>query len=145
MGSLGGNYIASDGVDSTAWSTNVTTTSLALSMTLNALVTSLIAFKIFIVVRSNTTFYETLRSLGVAGEKQLEFRYIMFVIIESGMVLFSIQFIRLVSTALRTTNSTTDLNAYNIIISLHEMLNVTKTTSNSLLTFFTDNVDLSRV
>ena len=99
-----------------------------MSMTLNALVTSLIAFKIFKVVKGNTTFYENLKSLGIAGRRQLEFRYIMLVIIESGMVLFSIQFARVVTTALllsHTGNSSVKY-AYNIIISFHEMLNVSK-------------------
>jgi hypothetical protein len=104
----------------------VATSGLVMSMTLNALVTSLIAFRIFKVVKGNTTFYENLKSLSVAGGRQLEFRYIMFVIIESGMALFSIQLARVVTTALRIgpAGSTSDLYAYNIIVSCHEMFNV---------------------
>ena len=104
------------------------TTSLVMSMTLNALVTSLIAFRIFKAVKGNTTFYENLKSLGVAGGRHLEFRYIMFVIIESGMALFSIQLARVVSTALRAggSSSDSDLDAFNLITACHEMLNVTK-------------------
>lgn len=136
MAGIAGNYIASDGVYSTDWSTNVVTTGVVMSMTLNALVTSLIAFRIFKTVKSNTTFYENFRSMGVAGGRQREFRYIMFVIIESGMILFSIQFARVVSTALRTGRSSSDLIAFNFILSIHEIFNVIKTTSSSLLTFY---------
>jgi hypothetical protein len=135
MGSIAGNYIASDGVDLTDWGFDVITTSLTMSMTLNALVTSLIAFKIFKTVKGNTSFYENLRSLGVAGGRQREFRYIMFVIIESGMILFSIQFARVVCTALMTGGSISDQDAYNFTLNFHEMLNVTKTISSSLLIF----------
>ena len=118
----------------------MTTTSLIMSMTLNALVTSLIAFRIFKAV--NTTFYENLKSLGVAGGRHLEFRYIMFVIIESGMALFSIQLARVVSTALRAGGSSSDLDAFNLIISCHEMLNVTKNNFQFIVDLFTDNVEL---
>ena len=102
-------------------------------MTLNALVTGLIMFKIFKVFQvSSTTLDET--SLGVSGGSTL--RYVMFVIIESGMVLFSIQLARVVSTALKARGSNSDLEAYNLIVSSHEMLNVIKTTSSSFVNFF---------
>ena len=59
----------------------------------------------------------------------------MFVVIESGMALFSIQLARVVSTALSTGQTESDEDAFNLIVGIHEMLNVTKT-SYSLLTFF---------
>ena len=133
MLSLGGNFISGSNVDSTTWCTNVTTASLVLSMALNALVTSLIVYKIFVVfreVKAVTTSDE--KSLGVTRGGKL--RYVMFVIIESGMILFSVQFARVVSTALRTNGSTSDLNAFNFIVSFHEMLNVTTTIFSSFLT-----------
>lgn len=137
MTCIAGNFIAADGIDSTRWSTNVTTTSLVVSMSLNALVTGLIVFKIFWVfqeVKSSTTTLDK-NSLGASGGRQL--RYVMFVIIESGMALFSIQLARVVSTGLRVGGTNSDLDAFNIIVSSHEMLNVSrKTTSSSFFNFF---------
>jgi len=120
MAGITGNYIDQNGVESPDWCAVVVTTSIAISMSLNALVTSLIAIRIFRAVKGNTTFYENLKSLGGS---QVDFRYIIFVIIESGMVLFSIQFARVVSTALRPEGTIDDLDAFNFIVSLHEMLN----------------------
>ena len=139
MASVGGTYIEGNGLYSTVWSTNLFTAGLAISLALNALVTGLIAFRIFRVVKGNTTFYENMKSLGVAGGRQVEFRYIMFVMIESGMALFSIQLARVVVTAMRiggTGGSDSTMAAFNFIVNWHEMLNVTKTTPYPLLTYF---------
>ena len=70
-------------------------TGLTASMAVNSLVTGLIVIKIlkvFLEVKSTMTSVE--RTLGSAGGTKL--RHIIFVIIESGMVLFAIQVIRLV-------------------------------------------------
>ena len=133
MASLAGNSISAGEIVSATWCTNVTTASLVLSMTLNALVTSLIVYKIFVVFREFKVDTSSDKiSLGVTrGGKH---RYVMFVIIESGMILFLVQFARVVSTALKTNGPASHLNAFNFIVSFHVMLNVTKTTSSSLLT-----------
>lgn len=95
-----------------------------MSMAVNALVMCLIVFrifKVFQVVKFTTTLDE--RSLGIAGGRKLW--SIMFIIIESGMALFSIQLARIVvSTSLKTT---ADLDAFSLIVGIHEMLNVITT------------------
>jgi hypothetical protein len=111
-----------------------------MSMTVNALVMCLIVFRIFKVfqeIKVTTTSDE--RSLGVIGGTKLW--SIMFVIIESGMALFSIQLARVVvSTSLGTTS---DFDAFSLIVGIHEMLNVIITLHKSL--FLTHKVCLSRV
>ena len=67
---------------------------LALSMTVNALVTGLIAFRIFKVFQEVKTTADEIS--GVTGGSTL--RRVIFIIIESGMALFSIQLARLVIT-----------------------------------------------
>ena len=128
MAGIGGNSIGPGGFESTAWSTNLTITSLVMSTTLNALVTGLIVFRIFEVfrdVKASTTLDE--KNLGVAGGKTTS--YVMFVIIESGMALFSTQLARVVITALSTSHTDSVQDAFNIFVAIHEMLNVTKTSS----------------
>jgi hypothetical protein len=104
------------------WSNVLVLASLTASMTVNALVTGLIVFRIFKVfreVKDVTTSNEI--SLGVIGGRKL--RSLIFVIIESGMALFAIQLVRLVigATGLGT-NAVYDI--YELILSIHEMLNV---------------------
>ena len=73
----------------------LSTTSLAATMVVNGLVTSLIVFRIlevFLEVEAASTSVE--RTLGSAGGTK--FRHIIFVIIESGMTLLIIQVVRLV-------------------------------------------------
>jgi hypothetical protein len=106
-------------------------------MTVNALVTGLIVFRIFKVfreVKGVTTSNE--KSLGITGGRKL--RSIIFIIIESGMTLFAIQLVRLVITATGPkTNAEQDI--YNLIIGMHEMLNVV--ISSVIVTLYsTDNV-----
>ena len=106
-------------------------------MTVNALVTGLIVFRIFKVfreVKHVTTSDE--KSLGVTGGGKL--RSIIFIIIESGMALFAIQLARLVVAATgETTNAEADI--YQLIVGIHEMLNVV--ISSVVVTLYsTDNV-----
>ena len=113
-------------------------------MSVNALVTGLIVFrisKVFREVKSVTTPDE--KSLGVTGGGKL--RSVIFVIIESGMTLFAIQLARLVFSILGVqTGAESNLNALVLITSIHGMLNVI--TSSVIVTlYFTDNVDLVRV
>ena len=94
-------WVASDGalvivqndVDEALWGTRLVLTSLITSMTVNALVTGLIVFRIFKVfreVKGVTTLED--RSLGITRGNKL--RSVTFIIIESGMVLFAIQLAR---------------------------------------------------
>jgi hypothetical protein len=117
-------FIAQGTVSTTAWSNTLTVASLAASMTVNALVTGLIVFRIFRVfreVKGVTTSNEISLDVTHAGGRKL--RSIIFVIIESGMALFAIQLARLV---IATTGMRTDAenDIYELVIGIHEMLNV---------------------
>jgi hypothetical protein len=104
--------IAQGQVDISPWGANLALASFAASMTVNALVTGLIVFRIFKVFREVK---------DVTGGRKL--RSIIFIIIESGMALFAIQLLRLVVGA--TGQSTTaEVDIYNLIIGIHEMVNV---------------------
>ena len=103
------------------WGNRMVVAGIAMSMTVNALATGLIVLRIFKVLRevkAATTSDEQL--LGATGGSKLQ--TIIFIVIESGMALFSIQLIRLVVTVLATNAATA--NAFQIIISIHQMLNV---------------------
>ena len=121
-------------------SNTLTIASLVMSMIVNALVVCLIVFRIFKVFREvRTTTTTTARSLGIAGGKKLW--SIMFIIIESGMALFSIQLVRIViSTAL---DSTAGFNAFSLTVGIHEMLNVIITSV--IVTFYFYSSTGSRV
>ena len=111
--------------------------SLAASMTVNALVTGLIVFRIFKVFREvkNVTASNE-QSLGITGEEKL--RSIIFIIIESGVALFAVQLVQL---AIRATWEKThaENDAYSLITSIYEMLNVV--ISSFIVTLYlTDNV-----
>ena len=91
---------------------------LPLTMTVNALVTGLIAFKIFKVFHEvNTATADD--QVSVTGGTT--FQRAIFIIIESAMVLFSVQLTRLVA-AIVTTDATNDV--YYLISGIHQMLNV---------------------
>ena len=90
--------------------------SIVLSMIVNAYATGLIAFKILKVYRNVKP------TSGNGGSK---FRSVLSVIIESGMALFCIQLIRVVLIVnFEMTGSDVPLNALEIIIPIHEILNV---------------------
>ena len=84
-----------------------------------ALVTGLIVLRIFKVFQEVKTGTLDDQTLGTTGGSTL--KRVIFVLIESGMALFSIQFARLVVTILTTD---TAFAAYYIIVGIHEMLNV---------------------
>ena len=118
----GAVFIAQDSIYQTNWGNILGLTCLTASMTVNALVTGLIVFRIFKVfreVKRVTTSDEI--SLGIAGGRKL--RSIIFIIIESGMALFSIQLARLVL-ALLNLSTTAENVAYQFFANIHEMLNV---------------------
>ena len=101
------------------WSGILAIAGLALSMTVNALVTGLIVFRIFKVFQEVKTGTTDEQILGVTGGST--FRRVIFIIIESGMALFSIQLARLVVIIVSTDAF---YGAFELIIGIHEMLNV---------------------
>ena len=140
----GSLVIVQDQVREATWGNRLVLTSLITSMAVNALVTGLIVFKIFRAFRrvsSVTTSAE--KSLGIAGGRK--FRSLIFVIIESGMVLFAVQLTRVIITT-TTPALVTDAAyyAYEFILAIHAMANVI--ISSAIVTlWFTDNVHLTRV
>ena len=101
------------------WGNPLTTTGLAMSMIVNAIATSLVVFRIFKVFRAVKLTPEE-RISDVTRRSPL--RPLMFVLIESGMLLFSIQLVRLVVGSISAPRDAID--AYTIIVSIHAMLNV---------------------
>src|SRR5882757_10088869 len=120
---VGAQVIAADDIlTQTEWGIILALIGLTASMTVNALVTGLIVFRIFKVFRqvnSITTSDET--SLGVTGGRKL--CSIIFIIIESGMALFAIQLARLVLAFVELSKND-KIDTYLLIIGIHEMLNV---------------------
>ena len=103
-------------------------TGLAASMVVNALATGLIVFKIltvFLEIKA-TSAEQTLGSLSSTGGPKLQ--HILFIIIESGMALFAVQLVRVVITSLSVVDSGVQAlslkNALDVVIAIHEMLNV---------------------
>ena len=101
------------------WDAPLQETGLALSMTVNALVTGLIVFRILKVFQEVKTGTADDQMLGVTGGSTL--RRVAFIIIESGMALFLIQLARLVVVIVNTDAS---YDAFEFIAGIHEMLNV---------------------
>jgi hypothetical protein len=108
------------------WGITMILTSLAASMAVNTLVTGLIVYKILrlkMFMEYKPTLIE--RTLDSAGGIKLQ--YIVFIIIESGMMLFAIQLIRIVLTSLVDVAPVeTELNLLGgliIVMGIHQMLN----------------------
>lgn len=123
-----------------SWSNGFTTTALAMSMVVNALVTGLIVFRIFKVFREVKATSDK-QVLGTTCGSRL--RFVIFVLIESGMALFSIQLIRVVVCNMTTIVPSVH-DTYNLIVRAHEMFNVIIRSSISAF-YFADYVDLDRV
>ena len=112
-------------------------------MTVNALVTGLIVFKIlkvFLEVKV-TSVEQTLGSLSSTGGTKL--RHIIFIIIESGMALFTIQLVRVVITSIIERQAVQSLQtplglliALDLVIVIHQILNVTIRSLHFLLLLF---------
>ncbi|KAF8815190.1 hypothetical protein BYT27DRAFT_7196954 [Phlegmacium glaucopus] len=109
---LSGRFVEPD------WANWVTLSALAISMTVNALVTFLIVFKIFRVYHEIKSTSDD-QSLGATGGSKI--RAVIFIIIESGMILFSIQLARILASFLFAADAA--IRMLNIIISIHQMLN----------------------
>ena len=110
-----------------SWGSTVILTSFALSMAVNTLVTGLIVFKIlkvFLEVKAATTSVE--RTLGTTGGSKL--RHVIFVIIESGMVLLAVQLASVTLYILKPDSepesSESTAIAYAMFIVINQMFNV---------------------
>ena len=103
------------------WGIPMCITGLVASMAVNALMTGLIVFKILkVFLEVNPVLVElTLDSTG--GNTSIKFRHIIFVIIESGMALFTIQLIRIIFNVLPLEP---DVDILNYLITINEMFNV---------------------
>ena len=114
------------------WSDALGVVGLALSMIVNALVTGLILFKLFKVFREvKAASNEQILRVTGAGST---LRAIIFVLIESGMALLSIQLVRLVTaTAFTATNLD---NVYSLITRVHEMFTVIISSNISTCLFY---------
>ena len=95
---------------------------LAASMTVNALSTGLIVFRLFKVFREVKAATSDEQILGTTGGSTL--RAIMFVLIESAMALFFIQLARFITINVSWKNLDSANNALYIIFHVHDMLNV---------------------
>ena len=107
------------------WVNSLFITGLAISMTVNTLVTGMIVFGILkVTVGVEPTSVE--RSLGSSGGSNTKFRHIIFIIIESGMALFAIQLVRVVLAFAPVPVGKEDLfqAAADIVIAINQMLNV---------------------
>ena len=109
-------------------------TGLAASMTVNALMTVMIVFRILKATGVKPTSVE--RTLGsTEGNK---FRHIMFIIIESGMALFAIQLVRFVLAFIPVPAEQQPFldTAGDFAIVINQMLNVIIIRSSFLLLLF---------
>ena len=102
-------------LNGTNWEEILTLICLAISLTVNAVVTGLIVLrivKVYLGVRSTSED----RDLGAGGGNG-KLRSIIFIIIESGMGMFTIQLVRVVLSIL-------ELDAMNFAIGINQMFNV---------------------
>ena len=99
------------------WTEKLLATSLTMSLTVNALVTGLIVFKI-------VKLFREVNSAGITQSKSTLQR-VIGIIIESGMALFAIQLARLVSTImLILTYDHRAYSAFILCVCIHQMINV---------------------
>ena len=92
-------------------------------MAVNSLTTGMIVFKILRVLME----YRPTSAERSLGSTRGNIHHVLFIIIESGMVLFAIQLVRVVITSLYTADSDPAENLYgglDLVIAMHEMLNV---------------------
>ena len=106
-----------------SWGITLNLTGLAMSMTVNALATGLIVFRIYKVFRQVKLTSED-ENLGATCGNKL--RSIIFVIIESGMALFTIQLVRLVLSSGHLVTRPVDgvYRALGVIVVTHQLLDV---------------------
>jgi len=99
------------------WGGTLVLTAYVLSMAVNTLSTGLIVFKI-LKVFSEVKAILVERTLGITGGTKL--RYVIFVIIESGMALFAIQLVRVV---FQTGVSLPNENTFDFSLVINQMFN----------------------
>ena len=100
-----------------SWGNSLAETSLIISMTVNALVTGLIIFRILKVLGDVQA--SSVQSLSFnAGRAP---RTVIFILFESGIVLFSLQLARLLLTIVETDAAK---DAFELIAGIQQMLNV---------------------
>ena len=97
-------------------------TGLAASMTVNALMTSMIVFRIFKVTRAMPTTTSFDQTLGSTGGNKV--RHIMFIIIESGMALLVIQVVRFVLVLGFIPQTAAWAGANDFVTAINQVLNV---------------------
>ena len=130
------------------WGDKLALTSLVASMVVNALVTALIAFKILkVFLKVKPTSVELmLGSLNSTGGPKL--RHIIFIIIESGMVLFAIQLVHVAISILVLHEGPPTPSSFMIAIDLvaptHQIFNVIIRSVHFYFFCFTDNIYLPR-
>ena len=124
---LGGEFIVQNNLWITLWGTALTLASLIVSMTVNALATGLIVFrilKVFHEVKDITTSDK--KSLDFTGGRKL--CSVIFIIIESCMALLVIQVARVVLVIINfdisLTNRITWNAANDLIMGIHKLFNV---------------------
>ena len=106
------------------WGANLVLAGLVITMTVNALATGLIVFRIFVVFREIRVASDDQVSGATHGTK---LRSIIFVLIESGLLLLSIQLARLVVTIFLNSGNGVDSDsesAFALIVYIHQQLNV---------------------
>ena len=116
------------------WPNTTFITGLAASMTVNALVTGMIVFRILKATGVKPTSIE--RTLGSTDGNK--FRHIMFIIIESAMALFAIQLVRIVVLFLTVPVEQAPflLAANDFVIAINQVLNVIIIRSSFLVLLF---------
>ena len=111
------SQIVPNGILQAPWGTWLGVAGIVMSMIVNAYATGLIAFKILKVYR------DVKPTSGSHGG--IKFRKVLSIVIESGIALFCIQLIRVVLIInFEMTGSDIPLNALEIVIPIHEILNV---------------------
>ena len=119
---MSSQFYAQDELSEPVWGNDLVLASLAITMTVNALATALIVFRIFKAFRQSRVMF------GATGGTK--FRSIIFVLVESGLLLFSIQLARLVATIFLING---EEDAYEVFSSIHQQLNVISSDSYHLL------------
>ena len=102
------------------WGNLLVIAGLAMSMTVNALATGLIVFKIWAVFREVKLASDD-PTFGATPSRGNKLRSVIFILIESGLTLFLIQFGRLVVTVMNTVDAN---YAFKFFVCLHQQLNV---------------------
>ena len=137
-GALGG--FAFPWLEEFSWT--LTATALAATMAVNTLVTGLIVLKILKV------FLKVKRILGSSAAGRPDYQHIAFTIIESGMALFATHLVRIVLTIVSlhppVPNSFDILLGFDLIIPIHQMINVIISSVYFYSFVFTDNIHLAR-